>query len=1052
MRMLLQARTGCLRVALVSIWGSLALVCCGRAVAADTADATRQYAAAVALQNRGVFDLAAEEWTKFLKNYQGDSRADRATHYLGVCQLKAGKAADAAATFTKVLKDYPQSAMVEPTYLFLGVAQYTMAQAGKPELYDAAAKTFQTLVTKYPKSKDIPQAMFYQGECLYAQNKKKEAAAAYTALAQKYPDHALLLDALYALGVAQEETGDHQGAGATYDAFLKKFPNSALATEVGMRRGETLFAAGQYDAAAKRFAEAASKEGFALADHATFRQAATLAQLKQYEQAAALYGSMAKKFPKSKYLAAADLAGGKCYYLAGKYDESRKLLGKVLGAGGDAAAEAAHWIARGLLKQRKAADALSTVEKALPAGGAGPWGVQLLMDQADAVYEIPDRRAESVALYASLAGKYPKDALAPQALYMAGFAALGRGDYQAALAHAAAFLSKYPDSELAADVTYVAAESSLQLNQYADAEKRYAELLAKYPKAADAPTWKVRRGLALQLQKKYQETIAALAPALEELGDPQLLAEAKFLIGSSQAELGQTAEAIQSLGGSLDAKPDWRQADETWLVLAHLYRQQKDLKKAIGAVRKLIADFPQSRLLDRAHYRLAEYLYADGDFGRAATEYQQVIEKWPTSEMVPGALYGLGWSLLSQKQYAEAEKVLDQLVAKHPQDKLVPRARYARGMARQQLGRFGPAAEDVQALLSADPTPAEKSDARYVLGLCQVGLKKPAEAAATFQKLLAEDPKYAGTDKVLYELAWAQQSSGQDDAATGTFARLFREFGASPLAPEAAYHVGDHYYKKDDLAKAASAYYASMDKAGNTPLGEKATYKLGWTYFRQDDFENAAKTFAYQEATWPKGPLAADAAFMAAECLFKQGKYKEALAAYGQIAKPANQDFEALALLHSGQAAGQLKQWDKSLELLGECITQFPDSPHLPQAIFEQGQAFYAQKKLDVATKAYESVIAKATNQEVAARAQFMIGEIQIGKKEYKEAIRSFYRVIAGYGYPKWQADAMFEAGRCFKELGLNDKAIEQFRELIQKYPQSDQVQRAQEQIKALGG
>ena len=932
------------------------------------------------------------------------------------------------------------------------MAQHTLAQGGKPELHGTAAKTFDTLITKYPQGKDVPRAMFYQGECLYAQNKKKEAAAAYAALVQKYPDHALLVDALYALGVAQEETGDPQGAGTTYDAFLKKFPDNALATEVGMRRGETLFAAGQYDAAAKRFAAAAGTQGFTLGDHATFRQAAALAQLKQYDQAAALYGSMAAKFPKSKYLAPADLAGGKCYYLAGKYDESRGLLGKVLPGGGDAAAEAAHWIARGLLKQRKGADALATVEKALPTGGAGPWGVQLLMDQADAVYEIPDRRKESVALYASLAGKYPKDALAPQALYMAGFAALGQGDYQAALTHAAAFLAQYAQSELAMDVTYVAAESNLQLSQCAEAEKRYAELLAKYPKGADAATWKVRRGLALQLQKKYKETVAALEPVLDELGNPQLLAEAKHLIGSSQAELGQTAEAIQSLAASLDAKPDWRQADETWLVLAHLYRQQNDLKKAVGSVRKLIADFPKSRLLDRAHYRLGEYLYAENDFGRAAAEYQQVVEKWPTSAVVPGALYGLGWSRLSLKQYAEAEKALDQLVTKFPKDKLIPRARYARGMARQQLGQFGPAAEDVEALLSADPTPAEKSDARYVLGLCQVGLAKHAEAAATFQKLLAEDPKYAGTDKVLYELAWAQQSTKQEDAAAATFARIVRDFATSPLAPEAAYHVGEHAYKKEDFAKAASAYYASMDKAGTTPLGEKATYKLGWTYLRQNDFEDAAKTFGYQQATWPKGPLAADAAFMAAECLFKQGMYKEALAAYEQIAKPANKDFEALGFLHSGQAAGQLKQWDKSLELLDKCIGQFPDSPHFPQALYEKGRALQNQNKLDDAMKAYETVIAKATNQEVAARAQYTIGEIQFGKKDYKEAIRSFYRVIAGYGYPKWQADAMFEAARCFKELKLNDKAIEQFRELIQKYPQSDKVPVAKDQIKALGG
>ena len=56
---------------------------------------------------------------------------------------------------------------------------------------------------------------------------------------------------------------------------------------------------------------------------------------------------------------------------------------------------------------------------------------------------------------------------------------------------------------------------------------------------------------------------------------------------------------------------------------------------------------------------------------------------------------------------------------------------------------------------------------------------------------------------------------------------------------------------------------------------------------------------------------------MMAESLFKLGKYKEALAAYQQVKNPAGKDFAVLALLHAGQAAAQLKEWDRSLQLSG---------------------------------------------------------------------------------------------------------------------------------------
>ena len=53
--------------------------------------AVRQYADAVALQNRGVYDLAADEWEKFLKSYAKDPLEPKAEYYLGVCRLQLKK-------------------------------------------------------------------------------------------------------------------------------------------------------------------------------------------------------------------------------------------------------------------------------------------------------------------------------------------------------------------------------------------------------------------------------------------------------------------------------------------------------------------------------------------------------------------------------------------------------------------------------------------------------------------------------------------------------------------------------------------------------------------------------------------------------------------------------------------------------------------------------------------------------------------------------------------------------------------------------------------------
>jgi TolA-binding protein len=1020
----------------------------------ETVEATRQYGVAVRLQNLESYDLGAQAWVKFIQQYPKDPRIDKATHYLGVCYFQDGKLDQALSTFEKVVADYPNLDLLDASYLYLGVTQYNLAQAGKPELYDKAAQTLETLATKFPESKYIPDSLFYRGECFYMRQKGKEAVGLYQKLVDEHPKHRFRADALYALGVAQEELGEHDAAGKTYAAFLKEFPDHGLATEVGMRLGETLFAAGQYGPAVERFQAAAGVPGFEFADWATVRQADALAQTGKHAEAAALYASVPEKFPKSEHLDRAALAGGKCYYLAGDLAQARSQLSRLLDKEGEAAAEAAHWTAKSLLKENKPAEALAAVEKVLPKAGATPFAAQLLMDRADAVYEIPERRAESIALYAEIAQKHPNDAVVPQALYMAGFAALEKGQYDAAMKHATAFLAAHADHELAPDVMHVAAESQLLMNQHADAEKRYAELIGKYPNRPDADLWKVRRALALQLQKKHAETVAALGPVVGQLRDAALIAEAQYLIGTSQVAQGEYEQSAKSLEASLAAAPEWRQADETRLALAQAYRNLDQLDQAKSTVTSLTKDFPQSQILDKAYYRLGEYNYVSGGYQAAAEAYQKVVDSWPKSPLVPHALHELGCSRLNEGAADAAEQALSRLIEQYPDHALIPRARYARGMSRYQLKKYDPAVEDLQAMLASGPTGQEKSDAQYLLALCQMDTGKHDQAAATFRSLLEEDPQYAGADNARYQLAWALKLQGKQDEAVEAFAKFAEDFPSSARAPEAHYHVGEAAYDRKDYAAAATAYYTAMQQAGKSELGEKAAHKLAWSYYHQDNFDSAQKTFSYQRKTFPDGPLGADAVFMEAECLFRQEKYEEALAAYDQVQGLQNKDFQVLALLHAGQAAGQLEQWQKSLELVTKCVEQFPESPYADEALYQQGWAQQKLGKTDEALALYEKVIAAAGGgaSESAARAQFMIGEIQFERKVHDEAVKSFFKVIYGYSFPKWQAEATYEAARCFEVLKKPSQAVKLYQELVQKYPDSDKVPLAKQRIENLKG
>jgi TolA-binding protein len=605
------------------------------------------------------------------------------------------------------------------------------------------------------------------------------------------------------------------------------------------------------------------------------------------------------------------------------------------------------------------------------------------------------------------------------------------------------------------DVTYVAAESQLQVGRSSEARKLYDALLRTYPAHADAPAWKVRRGLSLYLEKDYAGTIAFLQPQLTEIRHLDTLAEACYLVGASQAELKQFPPAIRSLEASLAAQPRWRQADETLLVLAYAYRHENRLDQAIACLGRLIQQFPASGARQRAHFRLAEYAYAAHDLATAARHYQEVLDHPGQAALAPHALLGLAWTRLDGNAFAAAEEAAGTLLAKYPADKLAPRAHYVRGMARQQLRKFAPALDDLRAFLASQPGGADKSDARYVTALCQVGLQRGADAAATLENLLREEPAYAGGDKALYELAWAEQSLHREREAAEAFRRLAQGHPHSPLAAESGFLAAEFDYRQGHFAAAAEGYRRAITVAGITAIGEKAAHRLGWACFRQNDFAAAQQAFARQCAAWPDGPLASDAAFMQAESLGKLGRFAEALAAYDAVKHPRGEDFGLLALVHGAAAAAQSAQWEKSRDWCLRAGQQFPDTKYLPEILYQQAWAQQNLGHLDEALRLYAQAIAKSNPDfpdcaEFAARSQFMIGQVHARQGQFAEALKSFNNVVYGYSYPKWTAEATYEAARCYEKLGKKAEAIGAYEKLLADHPGSDKAAPAKARLAEL--
>jgi len=1036
--------------------------------AQSSPEALSMYTDAANFQNNSAFELAADEWTRFLERFGTDPLAPKAQHYLGVCQMQLKQFAKAADSFQQVVAKYPKFDQLEETYRNLGWCRYSLGVAGDAAQYQAAVESLEKLIADFPKGKYVDEALFFQAESLYALGKLKEAALAYGRLVTGFQESKLRSEALYGLGVTLEEMSEWAQAGKAYDMFLADYASHKLVTEIRMRKAETILQQGDPAAAGALFAEVAAVEGFAAADHALLRQAFCAARQDKWAEAAALYASLTERFPQSKDAPEARLSAGRCFYRAEDFDQAAKWLDQVVQAGNPEAVEAAHWLCRIHLRNQHPEQALQLAESVLPQAGESPFAANLKVDRADALYETDGRRADALNEYLAVFKTYPEHDAAPAALYNAAFAALELTQYDQALELANQFLERFAANTLAADARYIVAECQMQKKDYAQAETLYRALIAEVAEHPERSLWQIRLGLAVYLQKNYQSAIELLQPLVEQLAVPDQKAEALYLIGLGQFQLGQFKEAEAQLRAALAASATWRQADETLLYLARTQRRLDQLDNAIGTLESLLKNYPDTKVADQVNYDLGECRYAAGQFPQAIVAYDQVIQQQAQSTLVPYALYGKGWAALKAGQFDLAVTSLTSLIDQHAQHPLRTEALLARGMCFRQQQKFAEAVADIDQYLAANPDSGQRADALYERGAAEAAQGEHAKAVETLAMLLSETPDYAGADKVLYELGWAYRLQKDDANAVQSFAALAEKHPTSPLAAEASFHVAEDLYARKEYGESVKRYQQAAQTT-NPDLAEKIHYKLGWAHYQLGQFKPSLEQFEAQLALRPTGKLASDAWFMKGECLFRLEDYAQALPALLEAGKLGDSGAQIAVLrqLHAGQAALQLDKVPESIALLDALIQQHPDTNYLAEAHFERGRARQKLNQLDGAVKDFQ-LAAEKSRDVVGARAQFMLGEIGFQQKRLDDAIKDFQRVMFRYGTQQvppeiktWQAKAGFEAGRCSEVLiesaagpGQRTSQIANakkfYRYVVETHPDSELVPEAKKRLEAL--
>ncbi|HYL62395.1 MAG TPA: tol-pal system protein YbgF [Candidatus Methylomirabilis sp.] len=119
--------------------------------------------------------------------------------------------------------------------------------------------------------------------------------------------------------------------------------------------------------------------------------------------------------------------------------------------------------------------------------------------------------------------------------------------------------------------------------------------------------------------------------------------------------------------------------------------------------------------------------------------------------------------------------------------------------------------------------------------------------------------------------------------------------------------------------------------------------------------------------------------------------------------------------------------------------------------LYSNGLRDITSGKYDLARQEFLDYLKFYPNTDLAANAQFYLGEIAYSQKQYSDAVAEYDKVLTGYPKSFKLEPAHLKKGLALINLGQKNSGVRELREVIRRYPGTDEDRRAREELKRLG-
>jgi len=990
------------------------------------------------------FDLAAEEYDRFLKSGPTGRELDDARFGLATSRLYQGRYQEARQLFADFLK--------------------------------AATGDSRTL-----------SAQYRVGELSYLLGDMPAARRSLEAFTQAKVDHPAKEMAWTYLGDTCFGMKDMPRARLAYERSLSSYPRGRLADRAKYGLGRTLAELGERDEGLKRLRDLAKDGEPEWVDRSWLQIGLIQKSAGQFAEAVEAFASLEKAAPRSALRPEARLHRALALARLDRLDEAETLLKTLANDTSEPlGANAALELATIKLEHDQLEAALKTLDEALKRFPKSPLALALQFRSAEALRKL-NRLAEAQTRFLRVVELDPNDPWADDALDRAAQCALERDDPATARRLAGTFATRFPQSPLRAEVRLIEARAASSEGKPKEAVAILESLLEPHDRSAKGPSQTLPPSLSqaarYELAVAYRavgqkaQSEAILSSLVKGTNDP-VAADAQFLLGQAHVEAGRYAEATAALEQYLAAKP---QGDVADFALAQLAEARQGLGRpddALKTLNVLAERFPKSKALAPTRLRLAEAELAAHHAEQAAALFRLVADDTITPSLRIRALAGLGRALAEQGEPAEAASTFATLLKLAPDDRLAPEIALAQGRALEASNQTAAAVEVYTLILKRFPNSDQAPRAGLSLARSLTKAGRYPEAGRVFEDLITDQParnrlERSGTsvDTLLAEWGWALVDAEKTAEADQVFTRLLKEFPNSPHAADARFNLAESANLSRNYAEvvrllaplavlkpkeqtktlkptvvknegtAQTGTTDSTAASSSRQLLPAVLYRLSRTQVELKDWAAASATLDRLLTEFPNNPYRREARYLRAESALREGDAVAAEAGFSALLAEPPSPTDLKGLIPSLRVKQiecwvALKRWKPVIQGVQSLRATLPASdPSIAELDFAQGQALFGLGQLEEARAAFQSVVDARGGGDLAAHAQYLRGETYFHQDQFHDALREFLKVDILHDAPHWQAVALLEAGKVYERLDQWTDAAETYERLCTKFP-----------------